>query len=394
MVVLNEQKYNCENCNYVTSNKSNYNKHISTAKHRNCCFGNKPLVVSSQNSDQEFLCEVCNFNTGKCSNFKSHLSTAKHLRKLNETKTAGENQHGIRCDKCYRYYANYSGLWKHKKLCTKNEQSNDENNSNNNNGIGNNHVGNNGNSNSNSNGNNTSNDVIERLLEFMKINNDLQNTLVEQNHDMKVALVDQKNTLIEQNHAIIEKLTVPTLVQNNINNTTNNQFNLNVFLNEKCKDAMNLTDFIGSMKLQVSDFEETGRLGYVEGITRIFLKFLKEYDVEKRPMHCTDIKRETVYIKHNDVWEKENTDKKYLKWAVSAVAQLNFNQHAEWQKEHPECTKNNSKDNLEFMKLTSVALGGHARNEEDKNLDKIMKNVLKEVVVEKSKKLQDKGQEL
>jgi hypothetical protein len=250
------------------------------------------------------------------------------------------------CSHCHKQYKFASGLWKHAKNCRA--------------------IDNDGEHKSNE---ITESSVLQKLVEVMEKNNEIQNILVEQN-----------NNLMEK----IAK--APTLIQQNtIHNTmTNNQFNLNVFLNEKCKDAVNITDFISSLKLQVSDFEETGRLGYVEGITKIFLKFLKDYDVEKRPMHCTDIKRETIYIKHNDVWEKENDDKRYLKWAVNAVAQLNFNQHVEWQREHPDCVTNNTKNNHEFMRLMTVALGGH---EESKLQDKIMRNVLREVVIDKTKRI-------
>jgi hypothetical protein len=213
---------------------------------------------------------------------------------------------------------------------------------------------------------------MNKILEAMTKNNEIQ------------------NTLIEHNQTVMDKLSSSTFIQNNMNNTNsttnNNQFNINVFLNETCKDAINITDFISSLKLQTSDFEETGRLGYVEGITKIILKSLKEYDVEKRPLHCTDIKRDTIYVKHNDVWEKDNEDKKYFNWAVGAVAQLNFNQHVEWQREHPDCITNNSKENIQFMQLASAALGGgRSPDELGKFREKIMKNVLKEIVIGKNK---------
>jgi hypothetical protein len=281
---------------------------------------------------------------------KVHLLTAKHIKKQTSREGAHESGTRYHCSHCHKQYKFASGLWKHTKNCRI--------------------IDNDGEHKSNE---ITESSVLQKLVEVMEKNNEIQNILVEQN-----------NNLMEK----IAK--APTLIQQNtIHNTmTNNQFNLNVFLNEKCKDAVNITDFISSLKLQVSDFEETGRIGYIEGITKIFLKFLKDYDVEKRPMHCTDIKRETVYIKYNNVWEKENDNKRYLNWAVGAVAQLNFNQHVEWQKQHPDCTINNTKSNHEFMKLTSTALGGHGREEEPKLREKIMKNILKEITVEKNRKIE------
>jgi hypothetical protein len=134
----------------------------------------------------------------------------------------------------------------------------------------------------------------------------------------------------------------------------------------------------------VHDFEETGRLGYVEGISRIILNGIKDMDISKRPVHCTDLKRETVYIKHDNQWGKEEPDKKKLKWAVSRVAQMNLNQLPNWQSENPECTNMDTRQNEELIQYSLSALGGQYKEEEDKFMDKIMKNVLKEVVVNKN----------
>jgi len=352
---IKSMNFYCESCNYFAGSKYNYNKHITTAKHQKCQFGNKTLDNSGNFVAQKYSCLACDYHTTKKTHFNAHVLTAKHIgnamaMKQNK-KVAGIHE----CSDCNKSYSNASGLWKHRKTCSptnNTEQTYDSTTK-------------------------TDPKVISAMLDIMQRNSDMQNILIEQNQELQ-------NTLKQQNTAILEKLTATTLVQNNYQtNTTNNQFQLNVFLNEHCKDAINITDFVNSIKLQVSDFEETGRIGYVEGITKILLKSLKEYDINKRPMHCTDIKRETIYIKNNDVWEKEESDKKYMKWAVEAVAQLNLNQHKEWQRQHPDCTVNNSQSNHEFMKLTSVALGGHANNEEDKYVDKIMKNVLKEVTIRK-----------
>jgi hypothetical protein len=166
-------------------------------------------------------------------------------------------------------------------------------------------------------------------------------------------------------------------------NITNNQFNLNFFLNETCKNAMNIQDFIQSIKLTTQDFETTGRLGFVDGISRIFINELKRLEVESRPLHCTDVKRETVYVKDNDTWEKENMEKKKLKWAINSIAQLNLNQVQEWQQEYPECRENNTVANTRFNEMAMVALGGFGDEQETKFRDKIMKNILKEIVVSK-----------
>jgi hypothetical protein len=146
---------------------------------------------------------------------------------------------------------------------------------------------------------------------------------------------------------------------------------------------MNIQDFINSIKLTTQDFETTGRIGFVDGISRIFINELKRLEVERRPVHCTDMKRETVYVKDNDTWEKENQEKKKLKWAINSIAQLNLNQVQQWQQEYPECIENNTKANTKFTEMAMIALGGVGDEQEAKFRDKIMKNVLREIVITK-----------
>jgi len=213
--------------------------------------------------------------------------------------------------------------------------------------------------------------ICEMFKEMMKSNKEMQNMFLEQNTKL-FEIAKQNSTASHQS--------------NNTNSlNTNNQFNLNFFLNETCKDAVNLTDFINSLQVQVEDFENTGRLGYVEGISRIIMNGIKQMDVNKRPIHCTDVKRETVYVRDQNVWEKENPEKEKLKKAVNRVAQMNLNQLQQWQKLNPDCVNNNSKENNEYIRLSLTALGGETEEEEEKYMDKIMKNVLREVVVDKNK---------
>jgi hypothetical protein len=195
----------------------------------------------------------------------------------------------------------------------------------------------------------------------------------------------------EMKNLMMEVVKVGTNItnNNNCNNTTNTNshnkaFNLNFFLNETCKDAMNIDDFVKTLKVGIEDFENTGKLGYVEGITRIILNGLKQVDTTKRPIHCTDIKRETVYIKNQDAWEKENQDKEKLKSAVNQVARMNLSQLPKWQKENPASEVLDTKEHGQYMKYSMAALGGLGDSEEDKYIDKIMKNVIKEVAVDKS----------
>jgi hypothetical protein len=170
---------------------------------------------------------------------------------------------------------------------------------------------------------------------------------------------------------------------NTVNNTINNQFNLNVFLNEKCKDAVNLTDFVNSLQISLSDFEATGRLGYAEGISQIIINGLRKMDVNKRPVHCTDSKRETLYVKDKDMWEKENATKTKLTNAVKVVANKNLQVFQEWQSRYPESIVNNTKENQHLVKIMLAVLGGRTPEEEQKYQEKILRNIAKEVIIDK-----------
>jgi hypothetical protein len=169
----------------------------------------------------------------------------------------------------------------------------------------------------------------------------------------------------------------------NVTNSHNKTFNLQVFLNETCKDAVNMTDFVDSIKLQLSDLETTGRLGYVQGISKIFLKNLNGLDNHYRPLHCSDLKREIIYIKDNNEWTKEDDNKHNLQKAIKEVANKNIKQISEWVKINPDCFDSESKLNDTYLKIVSNSMSGSSKEEQIKNIQMIIKNLAKEVVIEK-----------
>jgi hypothetical protein len=174
----------------------------------------------------------------------------------------------------------------------------------------------------------------------------------------------------------------------NSNNTTNNnnKFNLNFFLNEQCKDAMNIMDFVKSLTLQLSDLERVGQVGYAEGISKVFVNGLKDLDVFKRPIHCSDLKRETLYVKDKGIWEKENEENTKIKLAIKHIAHKNVQQISDWQQENPQYTDPESTVNEEYMKIVNHSMGGFTEQEDETNYNKIIKNVAKEVVIQKESK--------
>ena len=370
------QEYFCKICHYTTDRNRDYKRHILSGKHQKNEKNAKLETLGNGKFAPNFYCEKCDYYCDNKSSYTKHLTTEKHLHNItnvNHTTVEDTKIKILNCEVCNKEFMNKSGLWKHKKKCFIREPNVST------------HIL------DDSIGRNTIKDTnipMELILEVIKQSKEIQNVLVEQNKELQQKLLlqgekllEKEDLVIDQQKQLIELAKKPSMV--NSNNNNNNHFNLNFFLNETCKNAMNIQDFIQSIKLTTQDFETTGRIGFVDGISRIFINELKRIEVERRPLHCTDVKRETVYVKDNDTWEKENLEKKKLKWAINSIAQLNLNQVQEWQHEYPECRENNTIANTHFNKMAMVALGGFGDEEEKKFDDKIMKNVLKEVVVSK-----------
>lgn len=342
---------NCELCDYITCKPNELLKHNSTRKHQNALIHARMEVKIGHNEDYKiYTCTHCNYAHKNKTNYEKHLVTKKHLSTISGKDDTEKNK----CEYCNKTYSNSGGLWKHKQKCKKEEVEPIE-----------------------------TPQIIDMFLQFMKQNADLQNTFVEKTTELQNTIIEQNK---EHSKQILELSKNQAMVINN-NNTTNNnqQFNIQFFLNETCKDAMNIMDFVNSLQLKIEDFETTGKLGYIEGISQIIINGLKKIDTTKRPIHCTDVKRETLYIKHEDTWEKEEPDKNKLKRAVNQVARMNLSQLPKWQEQNPESEILDTKEHCQYMKYSLAALGGRGEDEEEKFMNKIMKNVMKEVVIDKNK---------
>ena len=327
--------YECKDCDYISRNKCGLEKHFLTRKHKNL-----------QKVGKVYECKDCDYISRNKCDLEKHFLTRKH-KNLQKVGKIAKKSEIFRCD-CCNYSTNKNPDY-NKHLQTRKHKDNTS---------------------FSIKENSIEEDEIEEpsmkaiFLELLKSNNILQNTMVEFAKHQYVTNTNNNNTTTNSNN-------------------NNNQFNLNFFLNETCKDAMNIDDFVNSLKVTMEDFETTGKIGYVEGITRIILNGLKQVDTTKRPIHCTDLKRETVYIKNQDSWEKENQEKCKLKRAVNRVARMNLSQLPKWQKENPASEILDTKEHGQYMKYSMAALGGMGDKEEDMYLDKIMKNVMKEVTVSK-----------
>ena len=203
--------------------------------------------------------------------------------------------------------------------------------------------------------------------------------MMKQNNEFKDLLVEQNKQNKELTKQIIELSSKPTTTNNTTNNTNN--FNLQFFLNETCKDALNITDFINQLQVGTKDLEETGRLGYAAGISKIFINGLKQLNVNQRPVHCSDIKRETIYIKDGNQWEKDNDENTKLTNAIRDVAHKNIEQIQVWTEKHPEYSDLKSKYNDRYMVLIGEAMSGSTKEETNKNHKKIARNIMRETII-------------
>jgi len=208
----------------------------------------------------------------------------------------------------------------------------------------------------------------DTLIEIIKQNHDFQ-------MDMQKQMMDFMKTNVSYNNSI------NTI--NNLNNSNNKTFNLQFFLNETCKDAMNIMDFVESVKLQVSDLENVGKVGYIEGISNIIIKNLKALDVNKRPVHCADQKREVIYVKDDNIWEKEDEANKKLRKAIRMIAHKNICMFKAFREKYPDCEEYDSKKNSQYNTIIYESMGGKGDNDYEKDT-KIIKKIAKVVGIDKN----------
>jgi hypothetical protein len=281
----------------------------------------------------KYFCKNCEYITDNKKDFTKHSLTPKHQNLLNETnlkQKIPKNPQKSQTFKCYceKIYNSRTSLWRHKQICKS--------------------------------------EIIH--------NNDTNNKIP----DTELIMI-----LVKQNSELLEVIKNGTSNNSFNTNSNNKTFNLNLFLNETCKDAMNIMDFIDSIKLQLSDLEKVGKIGYVNGISDIIVKHLNALEVEKRPVHCTDKKREILYVKDENKWEKEDEEKNNLRKAIKRVASKNQRLLPEFKQIHPDCIKSSSIFSDQYNKMIVESMGGSGDNDSEKE-DKIIKNITKEVSIDKN----------
>jgi hypothetical protein len=288
--------FHCIKCDYSTSSKKDYNKHVNTIKHKN--IENQCFSIQKSQKIPTFECV------------------------------------------CGKKYKDYSGLWRHKKKCVfeNNEKT--------------------------VNTENINKNEIDKK-------DDLINYLIKENQEFKSLILE----IVKKDNT-----TNNNIMNNNTINSHNKTFNLQFFLNETCKNAMNITDFVNSIKLQLSDLENVAKIGYVEGLSKIIIKNLNALDVTERPVHCSDSKRDTMYVKDEDKWEKENEENHKVLKAIEDIANKNSKLVPEWKKKNPECasSKSHKADVYSHIMIQAVC------SNNDTNNTKILKKIAKEVTIDKS----------
>jgi hypothetical protein len=310
----------------------------------------------------KYVCKYCDYNTSRYTDYVKHLTTDKHKKRetdsemvVNDSNLSSKVAHyECKCGKKYKYD---SGYYRHKKKCTvintilhssytdaDSDTDSDKN-------------------------TNNSNEIFE-LKEFMKY-------LMKENSELKNMMIEQQNIVLE----IAKNGTTNTNNSHNNTNSHNKAFNLQFFLNETCKDAMNISEFVESIQFQLSDLERVGEIGYVEGISNIIVNNLNKLDITKRPVHCTDKKRETMYIKDENIWEKDEQQKKLRKF-IKKVADKNARLLPKFTEKYPDYKNYYSTDSDKYSKIIVESMGGSGNNDLEKE-DKIIRNIAKNVVVEK-----------
>lgn len=316
---------------------------------------------------EKYKCDKCDYSTSRMFNYLKHIKTDKHKSLLlgdtqemsNSSPPNPDNTSGHRCPNCDRKYMAQRSLWRHSKQCqsSSNPETIDK----------------------------GAFDIFKTTIAELNKMNQIQNSQMMQ---MFAAFIEaSKNMIVSSQQASQATNTTNSTTTNNLtvngditntNNSNNKTFNLNMFLNETCKDAMNMSDFVKTIELDTEDMQNVGAHGYVKGVSNILINNLEKTDIHKRPIHCSDSKRDVLYIKDDDKWERDSINSTKLINAVKAVDHKNYMMINEWAKQHPECEHSFTPANDTYMKLARAAEAGI-----DENITKVIKRVIQRVVIDK-----------
>ena len=294
------------------------------------------MTESCQKNAKKFYCEPCNFICSKKSNYNIHLLTAKHTK---GTTSDISDSASLCCENCDKKYKSRNGLWLHKKKCKK----------------------------------------TQKMLENAQ---DANAVTLKKMEEIMMLAFQQNKELVEKNMELAEKMLEISSQPKTIHtNSHNKQFNLNFYLNDTCKNAINMGDFVNSLQIDTEELENVGKLGYVEGFSNIFIRGLKDLDETKRPIHCVDKKRETLYIKDNGSWNKDEKQDR-IKEVIGLIAHKNFMKLMQWKDENPQHENPETKKHAQYVELVKQVFTG-ITPEDDNGINKIIRKVASEVCVDK-----------
>ena len=289
-----------------------------------------------------FNCFFCDYSSSRKSQYDRHVLTSKHKNLTNANKLSSDSSNIFNCKNCNKNYKSRVGLWNHKKKCV------------------------------------NINIIEEKISEsIQEISPDLILNIIQQNQEFKDLLLEQNKIMIEMTK------NSTTNINNSHNNSHNKTFNLQLFLNETCKDAMNIMDFVDSIKIQLCDIESIGELGFVNGMSKLIIKHLNALDENMRPVHCNDPKRDSLYVKDSNVWEKEDPDNKKIKKAIKYISHKNICAIPQWKAKYPDCIYSDSLKSDQYNHIVVEAMGGPGDNDAEK-ADKIVKKIARKVTIDKN----------
>jgi hypothetical protein len=293
-----------------------------------------------QKLSKKYCCEICDYITERKSNLYNHNLSAKHIKSMNSNEIKQKLSTDHICEICNKKYKDYSGLWRHHKKCFEKKE-----------------------------------------LKELKESNIIQyeNTITP---ELVLEIIKQNNELQKQMIEVLKNGTNNTNINNSMTNSNNKTFNLQVFLNETCKDAMNIMDFVDSIKIQLSDIESIGELGFVNGMSKLIIKHLNALDENMRPVHCNDLKRSSLFVKDANVWAKEDDNNNKLKKAIKSIAHKNICALPEWRQKYPDCIYSESKKSDQYNHIVIEAMGGAGDNDDEK-ADKIISKIAKTITIDK-----------
>jgi hypothetical protein len=310
--------------------------------------------IINKKLSNKYDCDICQVKCSKKSRFIDHINTKKHKNREEMMKIIEKNNNvppkpvetpifsNLTCV-CGNIYKYMSGLSRHKKICLELQPKEKE----------------------------KDNEISDKELML---------TILKENSELKTMILDVCKTIATSSNITNNNNNV---TNNSINNSNNKTFNIQVYLNEECKDALNLSDFVSSIQLQLHDLEETGRLGYVDGVSQIITTKLNDLDATKRPIQCSDVKRETLYIKEENKWFKEDDKKDKIKNAIKQITRKNIHQIPNWMKANPGCTDPDSKYNDTYLQIVFNAMSGDSTEEQLSNVNKIVTKVSKGTAIDK-----------